>query len=324
MESLRGASGISHDFVAAGADEDRGRLVVVSSEADASSAALAQADIQAALSDVQVVVARPVVIDLAALGRSIEERSGRPALTTGDLAQAQDIEQAEDKEAQQRINEEIAQVFAPLAQQVTNARAVGSINLMQGLGQLLEQVMKAKWQVPSGDPDSPIVDFSRLLAIEASETDAELGVCAVPIYGFEPAELEVIHSGTKSDEIEEILRRHGIFQYFFPAPDQTALALIDRGQRSLETIQDTAESAPEIGHPYGQTELVDQTMDVPTLIDALQERKLVVEGEVGYELTEDGRQQRATVRFKPREGFVSKLINRVSVKINLKSLFKIG
>jgi hypothetical protein len=45
---------------------------------------------------------------------------------------------------------------------------------------------------------------------------------------------------------------------------------------------------------------------------------------VGYELSEEGRKQRALVRFRPREGFISKLINRISVKVDLKSIFKIG
>jgi hypothetical protein len=50
----------------------------------------------------------------------------------------------------------------------------------------------------------------------------------------------------------------------------------------------------------------------------------LVEGEIGYELTAEGQQQRAIVRFKPREALISKIINRISVKINLKSIVKIG
>jgi len=45
---------------------------------------------------------------------------------------------------------------------------------------------------------------------------------------------------------------------------------------------------------------------------------------LGYELTAEGEQQRSIVRFKPREGLISKLINRVSVKVNLKNIIKIG
>jgi hypothetical protein len=323
LSSLNGASGISHDFVAAGADEEEKRLVVISAEADSSGAAMAQADIQAAMQEVKVIVARPVIIDLASLGRSLEEQAGRPALTGGDIAVLQEAQETGDPDVQKQANERVAQMFAPLAQQIHNARAVGSINLQQGLSQFIEQMLKMNWQMPSDDQSAPIADFSKLLAMPTPHTDSQLGVCGIPIYGFDPDELELIHSGSDQDQIEAILRRHDILQYFFPSPDQTALALVDRGQTSREVIEGTAETAPEIGHPYGASELV-TAESMHAMIDALQDRKLIVEGELGYELTPDGEQQRAAVRFKPREGFISKLINRVSVKINLKSIFKIG
>lgn len=60
------------------------------------------------------------------------------------------------------------------------------------------------------------------------------------------------------------------------------------------------------------------------LVDSLKDRGLSVEGEVGLELTDEGRVIRSAVRFKPREGFLSKLSNVISVQIdfNLKDLFK--
>ena len=179
------------------------------------------------------------------------------------------------------------------------------------------------WQLPSDDPSTAVVDFSKLLANVAPHTDSELGVCAIPVHEFDPNELEVIHSGTDSDAIGTILRQHDILQYFFPAPDQTALGLIDRGQHSIQSIDEIARVAPELGHPYGSSEIV-TAESLPSLIDELQERKLVVEGEVGLELTADGEQQRATIKFKPREGLISKIINRITVKINLKNVIKIG
>lgn len=323
LGGLRGASGINHEFVAVGADENEGRLVVISGEPDAAGAAMAQADIQAAMQEIKVIVARPVLIDLASVGKSIAEQAGRPALTSGDITQLQKAQEANDGEVPAELNEQMTQMFAPLAQQIANARAVGSIGLQQGLSQFLEQIMKMNWQMPSEDPDAAVADFSKLLSTPTSYTDGQLGVCAIPVYDFQPDELEVIHSGSAVDEIKETLRRHDILQYFFPAPDQTALGLIDRGQHSFDAVQEMAQVAPEIGHPYGSSEIV-SAEQLPDLIDELQDRKLLVEGEVGYELTAEGEQQRAVVRFKPREGIISKLINRVSVKLNLKSIIKIG
>ena len=306
-----------------GADEAEGRLVVVSSEADASGAAMAQADLQAALKDVRVIVARPVVIDLASMGKSIELETGRPAITAGDLTDMQRVQETNDEKLKAELDARLNEWFAPLVKQVANARAVGSINLVQGIGQLMEQLLKMNWQIPSDDPKAAVADFSKLLTGSTPQTDSQLGVCAIPIFDFDPEELEVIHSGADGDAIESILRAHDILQYFFPAPDQTALGLIERGRHTLEAIEEVAEIAPELGHPYGASELVDAE-NLPALIDELQDRKLVVEGEIGLELTADGRQQRATVRFKPREGLLSKIINRITVKINVKNIIKLG
>jgi len=323
LPSLRGASGINHDFAAVGADERSGRLVVISGEADAAGAAMAQADLQAAMKEVSVIMARPVIIDLASVGRSIEQASGQPGLTAGDITRMNQAQEAKDEELQTRLNEQMAEWFAPLAQQIANARAVGSISFLQGLGQFMEQLTKMKWQMPAEDPGAVIADFSKLLTGSTPHTDSQLGVCGIPVYEFSPDELEAIHSGADHDAVEAILRDHDILQYFYPAPDQTALALVDRGRHSLESIEEVAQVAPEIGHPYGSSEIVN-AKELPALIDELQDRKLLVEGELGYELTAEGEQQRAIVRFKPREGLISKLINRVSVKVNLKNIIKIG
>jgi hypothetical protein len=234
VSGLQGASGINHEFAAVGVDEAASRLIVVSSEADAAGAAMAQADLQAAMKDMKVIAARPVVIDLASVGQSIADAAGRAAITSGDLQLMQEAQQSNDTELQAQVNEQIGKWLAPLAQQIANARSVGSINLLQGLGQLMEQVMKLKWQLPADDPDAVIADFSKLLIAAPPHTDSQLGVCAIPVFEFDPNELEVIHSGTDTDAIEAILRNRDILQYFYPAPDQTALGLIDRGQHSLD------------------------------------------------------------------------------------------
>jgi hypothetical protein len=44
---------------------------------------------------------------------------------------------------------------------------------------------------------------------------------------------------------------------------------------------------------------------------------LLVEGEMGLEITENGTKARTIVKFRPREGFVSKLIQRFAVNANV-------
>src|ERR1039457_7632201 len=74
---VRGASGIQYSAIALGVDESRRRLLVVSAEHDARTAAMAQVDIQSALDRYQVLVARPVAFDLPAFAKTIMLLTGR-------------------------------------------------------------------------------------------------------------------------------------------------------------------------------------------------------------------------------------------------------
>jgi hypothetical protein len=68
---VRGISGLEHPVIAVGVDDARRRLVLVSGEHDARSAAIAQLDIQRAIESVQVVVARPIAVNLGILTKQI-------------------------------------------------------------------------------------------------------------------------------------------------------------------------------------------------------------------------------------------------------------
>ena len=70
--------------------------------------------------------------------------------------------------------------------------------------------------------------------------------------------------------------------------------------------------------PKGQYESAEE------IVDALKDRGLVIEGDVGLTVTDRGLGTRANVRFKPREGLLSKISNLFSVKVDLslKDIFK--
>jgi hypothetical protein len=71
---------------------------------------------------------------------------------------------------------------------------------------------------------------------------------------------------------------------------------------------------------------VNGRIDPVGIVEQLVDQGLLVEGEIGFEVTKDGNTQRATVRFRPREGLISKICQRLNVKIeataNLKDLFR--
>src|SRR5205085_6318312 len=65
---------------------------------------------------------------------------------------------------------------------------------------------------------------------EASEQDRQAGICSVTLDRFAHDEIALIQNGTDLETITEVLRRHHLFQYFFPAPDHLALGLIESGR----------------------------------------------------------------------------------------------
>jgi len=71
-------------------------------------------------------------------------------------------------------------------------------------------------------------------------------------------------------------------------------------------------------------DLLKLLIDLQNFIEALQGRGLLVEGDIGLELTKDAKTFRAQVRFKPREGLISKLSRIFSLKadLSLKDFFK--
>jgi hypothetical protein len=60
------------------------------------------------------------------------------------------------------------------------------------------------------------------------------------------------------------------------------------------------------------------------MVEALEHDGRYVEGEIDMTLTESGREARATLKFKPRESAVSKLINRANFNFDLHKLFRGG
>ena len=321
LGSFRGASGVEHGFVAAGVDEAGKRLVVISKEGRASSAALAQADLQAAMQgkDLQVVVARPVVVDLSAMAKPLEAAIGSSVITSRDLEVINKAQQDGEPDPQKFV-----EAFGPVAEQVRKAISVGHIDFVQGVIQAMEQLARIRWAKPD-DPDAALVDFSDLFKTSLDPEDGELGVCPIPITEFSGDELETINSGSDADAIEAVLREREVYQYFFPPADRTALELFQRGFGGVEDVMAAVAIAPEIGHPFGEPEVTPPGTKLDELVSTLQDKKLLVEGEVtGIDLAALGDEAKGTLRFSPRESFIVKLVNRFEVKVNLKSLFKVG
>jgi hypothetical protein len=316
VASLRGGSGLSHPALAVGVDDIRRRLLVVSAAPDARSAALAQADIQTVFDSVKVILARPVLVDLPGAANNLTRQLGKTAVAASDL---KSLSQPIDSEAMTKAMEPFIEPIARQIQQwVANAEGVGQMGFGSWLLQAIDQLRLVNFSTAAGDLR---IDLSRLIALSTTETDQSYGICPLPMYAFSTDEMETIHAGREPDEVRQILASRGILQYFFPPADQLALGLAERSSVTPSELLETLKAAPSLGHPFGGLEILSRGTKLDEVVEALQDQDLLVEGEMDVSVTPKGSSFRAKVRFSPREGVVSKLINRVSVKFDLKDLF---
>lgn len=319
--SIPGASGFQHSTLAVGVDDSRRRLIVISADVNAYSAAMAQSDIQRNMQSVQVIMARPIAANLPDLADTVSTFFNRRSINLNELTKFLSGKK-----------EVLNEIIGPAVERITNPFRAASLNPTASFLQIIQQLSKIRVETIEEKSEDPaaehtkqyIFHLEKLMSTDPTEDDRKLGICAVPLYGFSPDEIEIIQGGTDIELIKDLLRRQHLFQYFFPAPDQLALGLVDRGTTQLSQVVDRLSQAPSLGHPFGPLEITPSLTSITKVIDVLQERKLIVEGEIGLEVTPEGQSFRTAVRFKPREGFLSKLINRFSFNFNidLKDLFR--
>jgi len=311
---VHGISGLVHPVLGIGVDDKRGRLILVSSEHDARTAAMMQADVQATVDHhVNVLVARPVVINLSSVAQTLIEQFGDPVLSA---------------EQFQRISEQpIADALNRVVGPMRAAFEAASPNLLAQVIHCIQQLALIDFkgarldESDSGQQGAPwSFGLTELAEADPTRLDRTLGVCGLPLYDLTEDEIEAIKSSSSAEDIAETLSRLGVRQYFFPAPDQAALGLIDRGVKGVDRVVADVTGAPEIGHPLGISEIIPPEARGVEMIEALEHQGYVVTGEFGLEVTDSGSAQRMTVRFQPREGLISKLINRLNINLDLKNL----
>lgn len=322
VKSILGASGYSHPVVALGIDENRKRAVMISGESDARSAALAQGDIQAAMPSVKVVMARPLAVNLGLAATLISGLIGKTNIGQEEIEWI-GKNKDELKKKIDSFSKEIKDSFDKI---FVSPFAATSLNLIAVIKDAIQQLslIEVTRLNDGSETTIPSFDLSRLKILDPAEADRYMGVCSIPLYEFNEADVERLKSKIDTDSARELLHQFDIIQYFFPAADQLAMGFVDHGTASVADLVDKLSLTPKEGHPFGSVELVDKNMTIDTLIPALKEMGLVVEGELGLEVSPEGTQYRAKVMFRPREGLINKLSRIFSVKmdISLRDLFK--
>lgn len=329
VKAIRGASGHSHPVVALGVDENRKRVVMLSGEADARLASLAQGDIQAAMPSVKVVMARPIAINLSHIANFISSALGTVSIGQKEfdwMNQNKDEFEEKIKNASKQTSDLINQAIAtPFGAMALNMVAV----IKEAIQQLSLIEIEQKQAIndhkdETGNKAIPTFDISKLKLLDPAEADRIMGVCSIPLYDFTEQDIEELKSRQAPELAKKLLKEHDIYQYFFPSADQLTLGLVERSTSNVTELINQLTSTPLEGHPFGSLEIIDNKVQIDDLVPALKEMGLLVEGEVGIEVSPEGKKYRATVKFKPREGLISKLSKIFSVKIDfsLRDLFK--
>jgi hypothetical protein len=150
------------------------------------------------------------------------------------------------------------------------------------------------------------------------DADQMLGLCFLR-QGDGP-EAEIF--GDAAGDARIVLAQQNILQYFFPAPDHLALALIERWCfATIPQAIDQLVRAPDLGHPFGPPEIVEEYETFTEMIVDLHGRGLVEVNAQGLEVTEAGRALRAEIRNRPREALADKLLNRLSASLAFKPIW---
>lgn len=314
--SVQGVSGLDHPVQALAVDEERRRVIVVSAEPSARMAALMQLDVQSKMPNSRVIVARPVSLDVGALARQLFGGS-EPRIPIAMLNQFSERLQALPEDARKaEMNAFLSKVGDPVVRSWKNA----SLPAINQLMDIANQLVYVDWeQVLAGiraGTTATEIDLSSVCNIDMTVVDRRCGVCPLPLFEFGEKDWELLLSGGQTEALQARLRDLDILQYFFPAPDQVALGLIDQGVRSAGNVVGAISQAVELGHPLARPELVPNLTKFSETVDCLKQSGHVVDGEYGLEVTSAGATIRANVRIRPKEGLISKLLARMNINLS--------
>lgn len=320
VQVIQGASGIKHQILSLGVDEKQKRIVIVQDEQDARILSMVQADVQAQVKEYSILMVRPVSINLSSAFSGMAMLLGGFKFTQKDLQELSQRGEAEDINTATKSNlESLISLVTPQIDIIQKTKP----NLVSVFQEIIQQLSSLKFLQNIDEGNNFVFDFEEILTFNPVIHDNSLGICPIPLYDFSVDEAESFVKKNHNDLNKMILKKHGIYQFFFPPADSLALGLIENNTYSSKEILRQVEKVPNFGHPFGENELTD-IKNITEVVDALKDKGLAVEGEFSLGITADGKEKRMLVKFSPRESIFKRLSNIISVKldINLKDLLK--
>lgn len=314
---IRGASGVDHQLLSLSVDEPGNRLILVSADPDPRIAAMMQVDVKATVPSTQVLVARPIAIDLSVIARTLVAQFGLTVVSAQQFKDGlNEWNCLPTEEREKRFKELVSGFLPPIVSAFKNV----SLPTVSQIVSVIQQASKFDWEGlrESGkdNPDEGQLSLAPLLDVDNMRADREHGICPVPLYEFTQDDWELFLSLGDIERAKERLLELGVYQYFFPAADHLTLGFVDRGMHRSKNLVDAVTLAPVIGHPYGPSELLGNG-NIKDVVGDLIAMGLLTEGEFGIETTKEGSKARATVKFRPREGLLAKIINRMQLNVSV-------
>lgn len=309
---IQGQSGLVHPISGLGVDDKGNRLIVISADHNPRNAALMRMDVQASFPDMRVLVARPLSIDLPHIVR--RHFCG----ADGHIKVGKVIGFANALTFSQLQEDRIAEQLDGLVK----SAQLANLSFKTQLQGIIEQFSIARFPNISSNEHNSLLDiglsmlrdFSR---VDNMRSDRESGICPIPTYEFTETDWELLLSGTRIDDVQERLRRMDIYQYFYPSKDALALGLVDSGLQTVDAINGGIVQAQADGHIMTPNTILDSAADVHDIVSELRRSGLVTEGEMEWEVTEDGKKVRNLVKFRPSEGLISRISKVISLRIDI-------
>lgn len=332
-KAITGASGITHPVEAIAVDDKTKRVIIVCAESHPRIAALIQTDIQATMPDVKVLVARPSIIDLGVLVRDFFSSEMAADFTVDQAKTAfaklqkwTDRLKVMDTKQKEVLGRRIGQKIqnGTLFKAIGGTFAAANVVTLPALAQIVGAIQQAStfdWQslmrALQTQANEVVIPLSALYRLDNAAIDRAYGICPLPLYEFVKSDWEAFLAAKDIDLIRERLKSLGIFQYFYPPADQIALGVAERGIKHRSEIVEVVNSSPSIGHPLAPSELVPSGTQIAELVDALTDRGFLTEVNQNIEVSDQGLKARVAIKTRPREGLLSKLITRFSLKASL-------
>lgn len=249
VNEIQGASGLKHKVLCVGVDDSKKRLVIAQDDQDARILSMTQADIQAKIKGFNVLMVRPVPINLRTAFIALGSLFGSSQLTdtgfqmfSNSDGQSNDLIQANKEKIESLVN-----TVSPQIEIIQKAK----LSIVPIIKEVVQQLSHLKFINDAQEQEHFTMDFGQLLNFNPVVYDSTLEICPIPLYDFTVDEAETFIKNKDSGHCKFLLEKHSIYQFFYPPVDALALGFIENEKYNKNELSLKLKKVPDYGHPFG-------------------------------------------------------------------------